>query len=217
MADKDESSAEGTPNPEGNEGQDNKGDQGTPTWNPPKDQAEFDRIINERLARERGKYKDYNDLKTKASKFDELDAANKSDLEKLTGDRDNWKSQAEANGAKALRALRRSAVVAEAARQGAANPSLVFSLVNESSLEVDDEDNVSGVEEAVKTLLEKEPYLKGSKVKLMNAGDVDGGTRSDGAGTPGTFTRKQIRDPAFFEKHQKEILAAQKAGLITDE
>jgi uncharacterized membrane protein YqiK len=209
---------EGTPNQETDEGQNKQEDQSnTSTYTAPKDQAELDRIINERLARERNKYKDYNDLKTKASKFDELTEAQKSELEKATGERDTWKSTAEANNAKALRALRKSAVVAEAAKQGAANPNLVFSLVNESSLEVDDDDNVSGVAEAVKSLLDNEPYLKGTKVNRMNGSDVDGGTRTGGDGTPGTFTRTQIRNPEFYQKHKKEILAAQKAGLITDE
>lgn len=45
-------------------------------------QAELDRIIEERLARERKKYADYDELKAKAAKLDEYEAASKSDLEK---------------------------------------------------------------------------------------------------------------------------------------
>lgn len=51
-------------------------------WNPPSSQEEFDRIIGERLARERGKYADYADLKEKAAKFDEAQEAAKSEAEK---------------------------------------------------------------------------------------------------------------------------------------
>lgn len=51
-------------------------------WTPPASQEELNRIIAERVSREKAKYADYGDLKTKASKFDELDAASKSDLEK---------------------------------------------------------------------------------------------------------------------------------------
>ncbi len=194
-----------------------KSESSSDTWQAPKSQAELDAIIKDRLARERGKYKDYDDLKRKAGEYDKLADSQKSDMERLTGDRDNWKSQAEQHSAKALKALRKSAVVAEAARQGAANPSLIFSLVDQDSLEVDGDDNVSGVTEAVKALLDNEPYLRGSKVKNMNPNDVDGGTRTDGSGTPGTFTRTQIRDPNFYRQHEKEILAAQKAGLILNE
>lgn len=45
-------------------------------------QAELDRIVADRLNREKGKYADYEDVKAKASKLDELEAANKSEAEK---------------------------------------------------------------------------------------------------------------------------------------
>lgn len=45
-------------------------------------QADLDKIIGERVARERGKYLDYEDLKTKAAEFDKLADANKSEIEK---------------------------------------------------------------------------------------------------------------------------------------
>jgi len=48
-------------------------------------QAELDRVVSDRLDRERKKYPDYNDLKTKASQFDELQEENQSEMEKLTG------------------------------------------------------------------------------------------------------------------------------------
>lgn len=47
-------------------------------------QADFDKAIGERVTRERAKYADYADLKTKASEFDKLAEANKSDLDKAT-------------------------------------------------------------------------------------------------------------------------------------
>ena len=45
-------------------------------------QAELDAVVKDRLKREREKYADYDDLKAKATKFDEYEAANKSELEK---------------------------------------------------------------------------------------------------------------------------------------
>lgn len=45
-------------------------------------QADLDRIVSERVARERSKYGDYEALKTKAGKFDEIEEANKSELER---------------------------------------------------------------------------------------------------------------------------------------
>jgi hypothetical protein len=45
-------------------------------------QAELDAIVKDRLKRASEKYSDYDALKEKATKFDELEAANKTELEK---------------------------------------------------------------------------------------------------------------------------------------
>lgn len=45
-------------------------------------QADVDRIVAERLGRERGKYADYDDLKTKASEFDKFQDAQKTELQR---------------------------------------------------------------------------------------------------------------------------------------
>jgi hypothetical protein len=45
-------------------------------------QDELDRIVQNRIARERDKYKDYDVLKTKASQFDELEEKQKTELQK---------------------------------------------------------------------------------------------------------------------------------------
>lgn len=47
-------------------------------------QAELDKIVGERLAREREKYADYEAFKEKASRFDALEEANKTELQKAT-------------------------------------------------------------------------------------------------------------------------------------
>jgi hypothetical protein len=59
--------------------QSNEGGNG---WTPPASQEELNRIIAERIARERSKFGDYNDLKAKAAKFDEIEQASRSDVEK---------------------------------------------------------------------------------------------------------------------------------------
>lgn len=47
-------------------------------------QEEVNAIVGKRLAEEKGKFADYEDLKAKASKFDEMEEANKSELQKAT-------------------------------------------------------------------------------------------------------------------------------------
>ena len=50
----------------------------------PQTQEELDQLIQKRIQRVEGKYKDYPDLKERASKYDALEAEKGSDVEKLT-------------------------------------------------------------------------------------------------------------------------------------
>lgn len=52
------------------------------SFTPIETQEQFDSAIRERLAREREKFSDYDELKAKAAKFDEAEEARKSDLER---------------------------------------------------------------------------------------------------------------------------------------
>ena len=56
------------------------GDEFTPITS----QEDLNRVLESRLKREREKYADYKDLKTKAAKLDEIEQANKSEIEKAT-------------------------------------------------------------------------------------------------------------------------------------
>ena len=47
-------------------------------------QSELDAIISDRLKREREKYADYDELKAKATKLDEIEEASKTELQKAT-------------------------------------------------------------------------------------------------------------------------------------
>lgn len=53
-------------------------DKGERTFN----QADVDRIVQERLAKERGKYGDLNELRRKASAYEELEQSQKTELQK---------------------------------------------------------------------------------------------------------------------------------------
>lgn len=124
-------------------------------------QADIDRIVKERLARQKSQFADYDDLKTKAAKFDELEQAQKSELEK-------WQEQArKANEAKtkaeqeresALREannrLIKAAFIAEAGKLGAIHPEDAYLLADLAAVSIADDGAVTGVAEAVKALLE---------------------------------------------------------------
>ena len=83
--------------PEGANGGNNDG------WTPPASQDELNRIIAERVAREKAKYSDYADLKAKASKFEELDAASKSELQRATERAEQAERERDAVRAETLR------------------------------------------------------------------------------------------------------------------
>lgn len=53
-----------------------------PEYKPPGSQADLDKIVENRLARERAKYADYDDLKAKAEKHDAMEAELASDKDK---------------------------------------------------------------------------------------------------------------------------------------
>ena len=59
-------------------------------------QAEMDAIIGDRLARERAKYSDYEEVKAKAAKFDKAEEAQKTELQKATEKVDSLTKQLDA-------------------------------------------------------------------------------------------------------------------------
>lgn len=85
-------------------GADENGGQGQQdTYTPPASQADLDRIIESRLTRERAKFADYDDLKTRASKYDELEESKKTEAQRLADERDREKTRAETAEAAQMR------------------------------------------------------------------------------------------------------------------
>ena len=52
------------------------------TWTPPATEEEFEKILGNRVYREKAKYADYEDLKAKASEFDKAQDAQKTETQK---------------------------------------------------------------------------------------------------------------------------------------
>ena len=69
-------------------------------------QDEVNAIVGKRLAEEKGKYSDYEDLKAKAAKYDEAEEASKSELQKAMERANNL--EAELNGLKKNEAVRQT-------------------------------------------------------------------------------------------------------------
>lgn len=146
-------------------------------------QAELDQKIGERLARERAKLGDVEDLKRKAEAFEKLEEEQKTALEKAV---DKAKAEAEAN-AKTERdtfwkAKLLTAQVQAAAAGKLADPADAVTLLDLSGLELDDEGKLDEkkIAAAIDALLEKKPYLAAGNGTRTRT-DFDAGARGRGS------------------------------------
>jgi len=169
-------------------------------------QADVDRIVAERLARAKTTPPaDYEALKAAKEKLDALEAAQQTETEKLQLRAEAAEKAAQAAQERAAGALKRAAVVAAATRAGAVDPDAVFALLDPSAVTVGDDGQVTGVDDAVKALLETKQYLVG-KPTTPTPGGADGGPRGKQAGT---ISREDLKNMT-----STEIAEAHKAGHL---
>lgn len=98
--------------------------------------------------------------KTAQQRLQELEDAQRTDLEKATLRAESLATQLEAAQAAHRDALIRAAVEREAHQQGAVKADVVYRLVDRTAITLDESGEVKGADKAVKALLEAEPYLK---------------------------------------------------------
>lgn len=138
-------------------------------------QKELDATIRDRLARERGKYADYDDLKDKAQKYAEYEEAQKSELQKAQEAVEKANKAGEVALARANERLVKAEFIAAASKLLVQHPADAFALADRSAITVSEGGEVAGVEEAVKLLVEN------GRLPLMGkpkAPDLDGGAGS---------------------------------------
>lgn len=154
-------------------------------------QDELDRIVGQRVASERKKYPDYDELKAKAAKADELESAQKSELqkandraEKAEKERDTAIAERDAAKEEAQESKIAVEVLAEAQKAGAIDPRDVLGLLPKGKVTIGDDGQVAGHEDAVKALLEGKPHLVGKAQQgTTSATRRDGGAqRTTGPG-----------------------------------
>jgi hypothetical protein len=182
-------------------------------------QDELDKIVADRLAREKKKlekYADYDDVKTKLSEFEKFEEERKKaemtvqerlEAEKAEAEKRAQESEERAN--KALEAANKRLLKSEfrllAKELGVRKDALddAFVLADLSTVEVDEEGNVQGVQEALESLKKAKAYLFGG---------TDFADPSPGQHEP---KREATQDQA---KRKLEELAqkAKKTGRIED-
>lgn len=122
-----------------------------PKFEPIGSQVELDRVLGERLARERAKYADYNDLKTKAGEYDKAIEAARTDQEKAVEAAKN-EGRTEALTAANTRLLSAEAR-ALAAEAKFASPALAVRALDLTDVKVNDDGSVDA--DAIKTKLKE--------------------------------------------------------------
>lgn len=106
-------------------------------------------------------------------------------------------------------------IAQEATKLGAVDSEAVLKLIDRNQIQVNEEGEISGIEESVKSLQTNKGYLFG-----------EAGTTSVGSGSnPGSdtntnarrFKHSQIQDPFFYRENEKEILEAVAQGRVEDD
>lgn len=134
--------------------------QAQPTQEAKFTQADLERHINERLTREREKYKDYDELKAKA---ETLESASKSELEKAI----EKANRAEARQKEMETQTRERVITAEAkaiaAELGFTKPDRAIKLADMANAKYNEDGTVSGIREALTALAMEMPELLAKK------------------------------------------------------
>jgi hypothetical protein len=166
---------EGKPTGEGEDGGDG--------FKPIASQADLDRIVTDRLTRERAKFKDYDDLKAKASELDKLKESQQTDTEKAVSAARKEAEEAVRTEVRRERVLDRVEVLAAKDFADAEDARLRLAGRADEFLTKDGQIDSDAVKAALSTLLKDKPHLA---AKGGPKGDVGQGSRPDPPKDSGT-------------------------------
>ena len=148
-------------------------------------QAQLDRLVGERVARERAKYSDYDDLKAAQAKLQQIEDAQKSELQRAQEAREAAEKTAQAAMTNANMRLIQAEFIAAAALAGVAHPEDAFALADRAAVQMGDDGKVTGVTEQVKALVDagRLPMQAGPRAPKLDSG-AGGGDRTTGSLKP---------------------------------
>jgi hypothetical protein len=133
-------------------------------------QDEVNELIMKRLERERKKYADYDDLKAQLEELRKVDEERKraemseierykADLEKALNERQTFEQELEKLRESVKQERIKNAFITAATSANIAYIDDAFRLADLSAVTIDDDGNVVGIEDAIKTLVEHKPFL----------------------------------------------------------
>lgn len=158
-------------------------DEGTPEGQPDKPdtktftQDEVSGIVKRNIERELAKIGDVEDLKKKAARLDELEAANKSEIEKLTEAAAKEKERADKAEANFRSLSVRFAVTASAGKLGFIDPEDAYRFLDAEDIDYDDNGEPKNIDKLLGSLAKAKPHL----VRGSTNGSGDGGPRGNDA------------------------------------
>lgn len=172
-------------------------------------QADLDRIVQDRLSRERQKFGDYDDLKAKAEKLAEIEAERMTEVERERSAREAAEKSLEDLKKQARDAALRAAIVAEAAKSDRriTDPEATVTFLtgpDADLLEVGEDGIPTDIAKAMDSLLERRDYLVAKQGGAR--GNADQGARSGGAG--------QVTEAELKSMSWQQIEQARKEGRL---
>lgn len=132
---------------------------GDTTFTPPASQADLDRIIQDRVARERNKFADYDNLKAKATEYDQFKESSKTEHQKAI-DAAKLEGASEVTGKFTTRIVN-AEIKASAAALGFADPGDAVALFGDiSKVEItDDGPDAEAIKTKLADIAKNKPYL----------------------------------------------------------
>ena len=132
-------------------------------------QDEVNRMMGQARRDARSQFSDYNELKSRAAKADELEQANLTEAERLEARVSDAEKRATDAQGQVSSAMIASEVKVRATQMGIVDPDAAFLLLDKKNVAYNVADGVSGVDDALAQLLEDKPYLRaGNRTPNIN-------------------------------------------------
>jgi len=123
-------------------------------------QEQVNRMMAQTRREERGKFSDYSELKTRATRADELEQEKLTEAERMEARAVEAEKKATDAQQQIASARIASEVKSRASAMGVIDPDAAYLLLDRSNVHYDAEAGVSGVDDALAGLLEAKPYLR---------------------------------------------------------
>ena len=123
-------------------------------------QEQGNRMMAQTRREERGKFSDYGELKTRATRADELEQEKLTEAERMEARAVEAEKKATDAQQQIASAMIASEVKIRASAMGVIDPDAAYLLLDRSNVHYDAEAGVSGVDDALAGLLEAKPYLR---------------------------------------------------------